>query len=360
MKYFIRNVQDEEFGPFSSGELRVLVRQNRLGDGDFVRREVGTTWHAFHTIPGLGCDAPSRDDGRPHDVPSTMAATVEGWDTDHLPDVDTDDEPPALLEVTHGEARPEPVEPVAASAQTTRRTKPVHPVRRSETSEARVSLESLAEMPDPIPTPRPAPSAAMTPPPSDGEAPEPVAIRGQDEDPDEETRYVRLQEDALDAFRRSWVSAILGRRACLHILGDRVDLVTPGVLRSQIQACWLDAVDAAAVRTRRSLLRIVVGAMLVIGSVGSAVSLLLGFGDQFASPNPVPVIVGSALMFLVGLAILLLSTSRVLEVHAGSQTLRLNRSRIDPTVVDWIGTARSRHNGDQISNSSSVSSSTRS
>ena len=138
----------------------------------------------------------------------------------------------------------------------------------------------------------------------------------------------------MDAFRRSWVSAILGRRACLHILGDRVDLVTPGVLRSQIQACWLDAVDAAAVRTRRSLLRIVVGAMLVIGSVGSAVSLLLGFGDQFASPNPVPVIVGSALMFLVGLAILLLSTSRVLEVH-GDAGARLVHRRIKD--------ARNRH-----------------
>ena len=50
----VRNQEGSEFGPFTSDQLHELVRLNRLGPGDFVRRESGRTWSPFEKISGLG------------------------------------------------------------------------------------------------------------------------------------------------------------------------------------------------------------------------------------------------------------------------------------------------------------------
>lgn len=53
MQYFTRAPGGEEFGPFSSDQLRELVRSGRLGPGNHVRRETGSSWSRFEDIPAL-------------------------------------------------------------------------------------------------------------------------------------------------------------------------------------------------------------------------------------------------------------------------------------------------------------------
>ena len=43
MKYIVRSVDGDEYGPFSREELQNLVSEERLGPGDFIRREAGRT-----------------------------------------------------------------------------------------------------------------------------------------------------------------------------------------------------------------------------------------------------------------------------------------------------------------------------
>ena len=350
----------EEFGPFSSNDLRVLARQNRLGVGDFVRREIGETWHPFTTIPGLGCDHPPTEEADDvSDVNSMMQATVEGWDTEHLPDVETAD-PPSLVdavETMRGRADDRGDLHAPAPAPTSKAGSPVHPNRTSNRPSPPAALDAPASMPEPIPTPRPAPVDAPV-------APD-VDATTSDDEPDDPPRYVQIRESPGDAIRRSWLAGLLGRRASLHVLPGRFDLVTPSLAGSQTQTCWLDAVDAVSIRRRRGWFRTLFGAALTISSIMGALATTTDVGWTPMPGASLPILLGFACLLLLGLALIAFSTSRVLEIHAGSQTLRIHASGMDSSVLEWIDDARREatcvsRGGVHNSNSSSGSISTRS
>ena len=358
VKYFVRNDMGEEFGPFSSNDLRVLARQNRLGDGDFVRREVGETWHPFATIPGLGCDGSTTEDADDvSDENSMMQATIEGWDAEHLPDVEAAD-PPSLadaIQATHGRAddREEPQAPARASKMGS----PVRPTRTSNRPSPPAALDAPASMPEPIPTPRP---VLM----DDGIATD-VDSPTIDDERDDPPRYVQIRESPGDAIRRSWLAGLLGRRASLHLLPGRIDLVTPSLTDSRTQACWLDAVDAVSIERRRGWFRTLIGAALAISSIMGALATMTDVGWMPMPGASLPTLLVSACLLLLGLTLIAFSTSRVLEIHAGSQTLRIHASGMDSSVLEWIDDARREatcvsRGGVHNSNSSSGSISTRS
>ena len=67
MRYIVRSVDGDEYGPFSRRELLDLVRDRRLGPGDFVRRETGRTWSPFERIAGLADTEPAAASDSPED-----------------------------------------------------------------------------------------------------------------------------------------------------------------------------------------------------------------------------------------------------------------------------------------------------
>ena len=79
MKYIVRSLDGREYGPFTSAQLRELKDSERLGPGDFIRRETGKTWSPFEKIPGLGDvdgdEAQIRDDA-PDAGPSSIPVAV--------------------------------------------------------------------------------------------------------------------------------------------------------------------------------------------------------------------------------------------------------------------------------------------
>ncbi|MDG2022672.1 MAG: GYF domain-containing protein, partial [Phycisphaerales bacterium] len=102
MKYIVRSLDGREYGPFTSDQLQELKDAQRLGPGDFIRRETGKTWSPFEKIPGLGDveggDATIRDDppdagpsGRPVPGESTDEPVLAA--TDPLVDDLRTDEP---------------------------------------------------------------------------------------------------------------------------------------------------------------------------------------------------------------------------------------------------------------------------
>ncbi len=358
VRYFVRNELGEEFGPFSSNDLRALARQNRLGAGDFVRREIGETWHPFTTIPGLGCDRPAPEDAKDvSDVDSLMQATVEGWDAKQLPDVEAAD-PPSLvdaIEMTRDRAddreNPRPPERLSKVGS------PVRPTRTSIRPSPPAAHDAPASMPEPIATPRPAPIVDMVP--------TRVDTPTVNAEPDDPPHGVQIRESPGDAMRRSWLAGLLGRRAILHLLPGRIDLVTPSLTGSHTQACWLDAIDAVSIKRRRAWFRTLLGAVLIIGAIMGGIGTMIDVGWAPLPGAWLPTLLAAACLLLLGLGLIAFSTSRVLEIHAGSQTLRIHSSGMGSNALEWIDDARRKvtsvsSGGIHSSNSSSESISTRS
>ncbi len=362
MRYLVRNDRGEEFGPFSSGDLRALVKQNRLGDGDFVRREIGSTWHPFATIPGLGCESPPPRRTPARDSSKLLAATVQGWDAEKLADVEVDEPPSGLLAEMPGRGLAS--DSTEDDPTTSIERRPERPVRPERPSHDTPTLEELAARLTPSTETFDGPPIDTTIDRSEFDLP-----NDDQEEPGPMTRPaetgVLLRESLRDALRRSLLAAILGRRATLNLGPRRIEMMVPGVFRVEMHACWFDAVAVAEIRQRRLVVRTLLGLAMILGAIGAIATGI--FGSTIAVGSPAFLVGASAasVLLIVGFTLLWLSSARTLEIHAGSRSLRFPCREIEPSILDWIDERRRTERGMlenriQSSNSSEETSSTRS
>ncbi|MEE2894982.1 MAG: DUF4339 domain-containing protein, partial [Planctomycetota bacterium] len=115
MKYIVRSVDGDEYGPFTSEELRDLVREDRLGPGDYVRRESGQTWSPFEKIAGLGDRLPDADASPKRPTRPTIGAEYSDGDapSDRTPTLE-----PTIDSETGPELESVPIEPEAGISAT--------------------------------------------------------------------------------------------------------------------------------------------------------------------------------------------------------------------------------------------------
>ena len=98
MKYVVRSLDGREYGPFTSDQLRDLRAGQRLGPGDFIRRENGRTWSPFEKIPGLGDLSDAADLPR-NDAPLAGPSALPDQNVfPATPDLDDVATPPADLQ----------------------------------------------------------------------------------------------------------------------------------------------------------------------------------------------------------------------------------------------------------------------
>ncbi len=309
MRYVVRSVDGGEYGPFTSDDLRQLVREQRLGPGDFVRREEGRTWSPFEKIAGLaelvgGDDEPGeRDDADP---------TVSGPTPSTRPVAPTESRRPRL------DPSPEHLSPTDTE--------------RPPGTGFQIGIDLDSILPDPTPPPSDPPPVEQAPPPRTGStvpvdparstnpfvaAGLPVALL-----PDEEIGFVLVQSFA-DAARASLIGAVLGHRGRLVCTNRRAVTIVPGFGRSSMTIVWLDRITAAGVRSRTSLGRMILGvlcllyaAYALVGSlaVGAAMSAI-GGGLNGASGIATALGTGlAAFAGLLGVAVVLTARARTVMI----------------------------------------------
>lgn len=279
----VRNQEGAEFGPFTSAELHELVRLDRLGPGDFVRREVGRTWSPFEKISGLG-----------------DSSGVEGISE---------------------QAAEEVVVPISQPAS------PIPPAAIVDSAPAE-SGEAF--------------SRGDTPPLMKDARDNPFHPIGVliDRLPDEELLFV-LRQTFLDSLRSSILATILGRRGTMVCTNRRVVVVAPTITSTSVQMAYLDRVGLIARTSKTSIWRIVLGVILLIwaasmffpafflGGTGAAVGIIGAMFGWFMG----------AIFALAGLSFVLTATSRVLMVEAG-EALVFVSSAASPWHLGQIDTAR--------------------
>lgn len=312
MRYIVRSVDGSEYGPFTSGELRTLAREGRLGPGDFIRREVGRTWSPFERIEGLSDLRPESS----NDVESASPRSFpddSGADRDHLP------RQPASLRL----------DPTPARLDDTSR------MDLGDTDAAAPGLDTDALSVLGTPWVRPlaaTPRTAGTRPPivDPAVSGNPFAAAGL---PmalvvGEEVRFVLVQS-FIDAFRGSMIGAILGHRDRLVCTDRRAVVIRPGFGRASMTIAWLDRVDRSGIESQLSVVRFVFGvlcllygALSLMGSVaGGVIQGALGGGNAAALAG-LSAILGIAIAIMAGLlGLLLLATSRARAVTIGEGIL---------------------------------------
>lgn len=244
MKYIVRSVDGDEYGPFSREELRNLVREDRLGPGDFIRREVGKTWSPFEKIAGLGDDLGI----------VTKESSVEMHPT-------TPTRPTVGAEVVgNGTSTARPVQPAPEVEET-----------------SLVEDDPAPEMPLDS---RPQITTEVEPLAMPGE-PNPFLAHGLpiSMGTDEEVHFVAAQS-FIDAFRDSMFNAILGHRAIMICTSRRIAVVRPSSLRPSMEIAWIESIGSVAIQSRRNLFRMVIGILLLLYAISS---LLGGVIGAFAS-----------------------------------------------------------------------------
>lgn len=309
MRYIVRSVDGDEYGPFTRRELLDLVRDRRLGPGDFVRRESGRTWSPFERIAGLA-DA----DASP---PSEPAA-----DEDRSLRLEP---APEILETAEDreveEEEPED-SPIGMSAAPI----PADPPKSIEPS-------------PPLPTdrnsdPRPNPFNAVG---------LPIEL-----DPDEEVRFV-LRQSFLDGLRESPIGGLLGHRSTMICTSSRVVVVHPSLARPSMSVVWLTGSGGATIETRRRLIRLLLGvvlllqafSLLVSGPIAGALTALIpGANAATATALGGFGLLAGAVLGLFGLFLLLSSAARSLVVASGGAEAVLGCGNAGPWHLAQVDRAQ--------------------
>ena len=239
MKYVVRSVDGDEYGPFSRTELQKLVEEQRLGPGDFIRRESGKTWSPFEKIAGL---ATSSD------------AEIQVELEDPAPEAVTPRRPVVGAEVSGSIAADrKPRRPVDHPKVGDRilDEEEVEDEGGTENEMAELSLGSPTtptfEAPSTTADPNPFRSFGL-----------PISL-----EVDEDVRFV-VAQSFLDALRESPFNALLGHRASLICTSRRLAMIRPSALRSSMSIAWIDTAGMVAIENRRSVVRLVVGFIFLV------------------------------------------------------------------------------------------------
>lgn len=288
MKYIVRSLDGREYGPFTSAQLRELKDSERLGPGDFIRRETGKTWSPFEKIPGLGDvdgdEAQIRDDA-PDAGPSSIPVAVAEEPTDDptitpmdVPSDDQDlDEPDSHHSVTATGLSTSQIELDIA--------------RASASADLLVQHGVLVNR-----------------------------LPG-------ETDVFALQQSFLDVARSSLLSAFLGRRGVLVCTSRRVAVVLPSLSSKTIRIAYPGMSRSIGIERRTSLIRLIFGLMLFLNAVISFLgsSLLGGITSAIDAASGLGVTqttgalgLGIAGLFAAGGAFLIItSNAKALVIEAG-------------------------------------------
>ncbi len=336
MRYVVRSVDGAEYGPFTSDELRQLVREQRLGPGDFIRREEGRTWSPFEKIAGLAdIEAMSPTSDPSTDMSTDPVSSVPGG-----PDLPV--EPPRL--------RPDPG-PEQIDGGSTAPPSPPHsrPVGiQLDDLRGSVNEPNAGSTPAASGSPQLRRSVPIEP----ARSTNPFVAAGLPIDllAGEEVEFVLVQS-FLDACRDSLLGAILGHRGRLVCTSRRAVSIMPGFGRSSMTVVWLDRIAGAAVRSRTSMARMVFGvigllyaAYALVGSfaVGAAMNAL---GTGGAAVGGITAILGTivaGLAALLGLYLLLTARGRAVIIGDGHDGIAFMSAAATPWHLAQIDAGRMR------------------
>ena len=316
MRYIVRSVDGAEYGPFTSEELRQLVRERRLGEGDFVRRQAGRTWSPFEKIAGLAEAADEVVDGVADQM--TDGASLSAAPTIPIPSRNGEERRPLRPRLEAAAERLDAEEAADDSAA---------PLEIEPASTSAASNTAAMEAPPITPIDPDAPPRPRVPvDPARSENPFVAAGLPIDLLPDESIQFVLVQS-FTDATRSSVLGSLLGHRARLVCTDRRAVVIHPGIGRSTMVVSWLDRVDQAGVQARTSLVRMVGGiicllyaAYAVAASAAGGVALgALGIGGAAGTAILVGGLVIAGIAGLLGLLLVLTARARSVTVGDGIQ-----------------------------------------
>jgi hypothetical protein len=361
MRYVVRSVDGAEYGPFTSDELRQLVREQRLGPGDFVRREEGRTWSPFEKIAGLAdvvagdAAPPSRDTPTPSTRSSPMtSAPPDASESSARPSRPRLDPTPERVEFD-GASAPPPGGELTIEIDLDSILPPmdaeVAPAESGSTSPPAAS--SLAGTPSPESTDARRTRASI--PVDPARSTNPFVASGLPIDllEDEEVEFVLVQS-FLDACRGSLIGAALGHRGRLVCTTYRAATIMPGFGRSSMTLVWLDRIHAAAVRSRTSVARLIFGvicllyaAYALVGSlaVGAAMSAIGGGGAAVGGITAILGAVVAAVAGLLGLYLVLAARGRAVIVGDAADGITFACAAAGPWHLARIDAGRMRSIG---------------
>ena len=309
MQYIVRSVDGDEYGPFDRKELQRLVGEQRLGPGDFIRRENGRTWSPFEKIAGLSDET---DESNPGAVNTPVRPRV-------------DPQPEVLGLEEDSTSHPSPILPrtrIDAPA-----SEPGIRIDFADPGESRIK--------DPFERP------------GDESQPNPFTRLGLPitlED-GEQVRFVIIQS-FLDALRESPLNAILGHRGTLVCTDARVVVARPSLIRPSMAIAWLSSAGGASLETRRRFIRMLFGVAFLFYAFSILLSGPMTNAALGALGGPPGASVMSGLTFLVGglfgiLGVLFLVTAsaRSLVVTANGPELIFGCSRIGPWHLAQVDAA---------------------
>ena len=293
MKYIVRSLDGREYGPFTSEQLRTLRAEERLGPGDFVRRETGKTWSPFEKIPGLGSAGDAAAEFRA-DAPEAGPAG-----------------PPNRGQKLENPAESNIDDPFDSPADL-----PIDEVETETSEEAPVPLKSPSTSPIELDIARVSASA-------DTLVQHGILVSRL---PDE-TDIFTLHQSFLDVARHSILAAFLGRRGVLVCTSRRVAVVLPSVSTKTIRIAYPGQSRSIGLERRTSLVRLIFGLMLIlnafvsflgsslIGGLAAAVDAAGGLG--IAEATGALGLSIAALFAIAGAFLLITSTAKALVIDAG-------------------------------------------
>lgn len=326
MKYIVRSVDGDEYGPFSREELQNLVSEERLGPGDFIRREAGRTWSPFEKIAGLGEGIELVTE----EPPTTSARTAT-----------------AGIAKTAEPSKTAPIRPtVGAEVVEKSRSNKDDEVQSSERGETSIAEDDSGE--DRV-SAREAEDRATQDRLSGTADPNtflslglPITLGVE-----EEVHFTAVQS-FTDALRESTFNAILGHRGRLVCTSRRIVTVRPSVFRPSMQIAWVESTSMAAIQTRRNLFRMVVGVVLVFYAISTAIMSGLtsgimagtGLGGPFLTLAGTAGLVVASVIGLLGLLGILTANRRAMVISSSGSEIVFGCMAIGPWHLAQIDAAR--------------------
>lgn len=299
MKYVVRSLDGREYGPFTSDQLQDLRAGQRLGPGDFIRRENGRTWSPFEKIAGLGDLSEAADLPR-NDAPLAGPSA--------LPDQDVFPATPDLEDVATlpADLQRDPLRTDAVDPMDERDVMDDSPVTITRSSTSEIELDIA----------RASASADML-------VQHGVLVNRLPG----ETDVFTLKQSFLDVARNSVLAALLGRRGVLVCTSRRIAVVLPSVSSRTIRIAYPGQSRSIGLERRTSLVRLIFGVMLFLNAIVTFLgsSLLGGLAAVVDGAAGVGIAEASgalgwgiAALFAAGGGFLLLtSTAKALVIDAG-------------------------------------------
>jgi hypothetical protein len=302
MKYVVRSLDGREYGPFTSDQLRDLRAGQRLGPGDFIRRENGRTWSPFEKIPGLG-DLGDAADLTRNDAPLAGPSALPDQDVfPATPDLDDVATPPADLQR-------DPLRTNAVDA-----ADEMDEMDEMDDSPVAITISSTSQIE--LDIARASASADML-------VQHGVLVNRLPG----ETDVFTLKQSFLDVARHSMLAALLGRRGVLVCTSRRIAVVLPSVSSRTIRIAYPGQSRSIGLERRTSLVRLIFGVMLFLNAIVTFLgsSLLGGLAAVVDGAAGVGIAEASgalgwgiAALFAAGGAFLLItSTAKALVIDAG-------------------------------------------